>query len=282
MLPPALQSAWKGLLEAFRCVPKPTQSNGCGCKFCISDSKILELLAIPPDQIKDDSDVRRYLANARGTVGTDEDFTFLLPGLARIWAEPEVADEWYQENFWQALQRGEFLATQLSPDLRAAFIDFLRAALLVRLGRGSQLTRIKGSALPHSWAEDLGGFSRVCDSLESLWTFWWRVSSEGHARSVLQYGSCWVFESAANPLFAQIPSGGGGPCLHQLGRGLWRDVNLEFLRKTLNVGYLEAAFEWAIQRLEDHSDKQMATDVLEQLRMDRAGAERRIAAYFEV
>ena len=286
MLPQASQLPWKNLLEAFGSLPKPTQTAGCDCGSCdLPAAKILSLLDVPPEHLEDCRDVRLYLENVRGTVGTDEDFTFLLPGLARIWAEKDLPDEWYQENFWDALAKGEFMATVLPADLRAALNGFLEAAILRRLGLEARLTRIKGVAASHSWSRDLGGFARVSDSLESLWKSWWGVASEGHARAILLYGSHFVYEEPANPFYArQSYNRGGGPCLLELGGSpmvYWRDSNRQFLKTALTVDSLEAVFNRAVQRLVDPEEKRLAAEALDWLVRDREGTARRILAFLE-
>ena len=286
MLPQALQLPWENLLEAFRPFPKPTQTAGCDCGSCdLPAAKILALLDVPPEHLEDCRDVRHYLENVRGTVGTDEDFTFLLPGLARIWAEKDVPDEWYRENFWDALAKGELMATQLSAELRVALNGFLEAAILRRLGLEARLTRIKGVAASHSWSADLGGFARVSDSLASLWSSWWSVRSEGHARAALLYGSHFVYEKPANPFYApQMYNRGGGPCLLELGGRpivYWQDSNRQFLKGALTVESLETVFERAVERLIDPEEKLSAAEALDWLRRDRAGIARRILAFLE-
>jgi hypothetical protein len=286
MLPQALQLPWKNLLEAFRPYPKPTQTTGCDCGICdLPAAKILALLEVPPERLGDSRDVRLYLENVRGTVGTDEDFTFLLPGLARIWAETDLPDEWYQENFWDALAKGEFMATQLSSNLRAALDGFLEASILRRLGLETRLTRIKGVAPSHSWSKDIGGFARVSDSLASLWNSWWDVPSEGHARAVLLYGSHFVYEKTANPYYKpQTYTRGGGPCLVELGgrpKVYWREANLQFLKSGLNVESLEAAFDRSVRRLRDPEEKRLAAGALDWLQRDREGTARRMSAFLE-
>ena len=285
MLPQTLQLPWKNLLEAFRPFPKPTRTAGCECGSCdLPAAKILALLDVAPEHLEDGREVRHYLENVRGTVGTDEDFTFLLPGLARIWAEKDVPDEWYQENFWDALAKGEFMATQLSAILRGALNGFLEAAILRRLGLEARLTRIKGLASAHFWAHDLGGFARVSDSLESLWKSWWEVRTEGHARALLQYGSHLVYEELANPFFERTYSQGGGPCLLELGGRpwvYWRDNNRRFLKRELTVESLEVAFARAVERLVDPEEKRNAVEALDWLKRDREGIARRILAFLE-
>jgi len=286
MLPQALQLPWKNLLKAFLPVQKPTQTEGCNCGSCdLPAPKILALLEVPLEHLEDCRDVRHYLENVRGTVGTDEDFTFLLPGLARIWAEKDVPDEWYQENFWDALAKGEFMATQLSATLRVALNNFLEAAILRRLGLEATLTPIQGVAASHSWSQDLGTFARVSDSLESLWNSWWGVPSEGHARAALLYGSHFVYEKPANPFYVrQSYNRGGGPCLLELGGRpmvYWRDSNRQFLKRGLTVESLETVFSRAVRCLVDPEEKRIAAEALDWLTRDRDGIARRIQAFLE-
>src|SRR2546423_368432 len=102
MLQIQIQSAWKTLVRAFSTVPKPSKTRGCDCSSCLPEDRILALLEIDPDQLSATDDVRTYVFNALGTIGTTEDLTFLLPGLARIWAEmiwESDSNDAYRERF---------------------------------------------------------------------------------------------------------------------------------------------------------------------------------------
>jgi hypothetical protein len=282
MLKSELLGPWECLREVFRTLVKPTRSSGCGCSFCLTEPRILALLDIDADQLADTHDVRVYLENVLGTIGSDEDFRFLLPGLMRIWAEKldqiDPSDA-YREHFWAALARQEFFAVTLAPDLQSAASEFLRTVLLARLGREGPLSRINGQQGPHCWTDDLFGYARVSEDFELLWKEWWAFPKAGHAVAAVQVASCLAFESQNNPIFHKwTPLGGGGPPgLNEIPGPwpiYWIDTNLAFIRRSLTVPFLESALVRASALLQNP----LADAVLDAVRGDADAVAERIRA----
>src|SRR5262249_49079888 len=78
MLPPDVLSNWDRLLGVFQRYPKPTAARGCDCTSCITSERILALLDEDPRRLGATQDVRTYVFNALGTIGTVEELTYLL------------------------------------------------------------------------------------------------------------------------------------------------------------------------------------------------------------
>ena len=280
MLQAQLRPAWETLLRPFAALPKPVSTQGCDCSFCLPEDRILALLEIGPESLTATKEVRSYVQNALGTIGSPEDLSFLLPGLLRLWAEQlwEAGfNDAYREHFWYLLRRGEFLRRGLAPELSRAALDFLRSALFMRLGSETPLQRISGQGSPHHWMEDFREFASSTDGLAELWTAWWALPGPGHAAAALQFASCLIFEPANNPVFHRwTPLGGGGA--PELRATSFTDLNTRFLESTLSVAYLEEALARAVVLFRDAAERRLAEAVLDGLRGDPAGVAARLGA----
>jgi len=289
MLLPELIPSWNRLREAFRPAPKPARANGCECPSCLTEDRILALFEIDPEQMSVTEDVRCYVQNALGTIGTAEELAFLFPALARLWAEKlEEADpdDSYGEHFWDALSRHEFLAVALPDELRSAATEFLRTVLLSRIGREGPLKRIKGLAGTHLWTEEVSRYAQTADDLKLLWKEWWAMPTAGHAVAAVQVASCFAFKDENNPIFHRwTPGGGGGPPVLKPAHGIhfvpWRESNVKSLRRSLTAPFLESSIMRACRLLEDPAEKSLAEAVLEGVRGDPIGVADRIHAFID-
>lgn len=287
MVPSRLDEQWDRFRNAFARVPKPAQAKGCECPSCLSDEEIHALLDSDPSKIVESDNIQVYVENVLGTIGTKEEFAYLLPLLARVWAERlDDPRDAYPDYFWQALIRQEFFATYLSDPLKAAASEFLKAALLDRLGQEGPLRQIKGVAGIHSWLRDLSGYASVADDYHLLWTGWWDMPSAGHAVAAVEFASLLAFEDENNPVFHKwTPLGGGGPPDLRMCGGpwstYWRLNNLTFLRESLTPDFMKISTCRACERLQGQEGENLARAVYEAVLSDRAGVRERIEHLFE-
>jgi hypothetical protein len=289
MLIPEILSAWERLLDAFRAYPKPLSVRGCPCALCLTDDQIRALLNKDQRQLAASGDVRTYVFNALGTIGTVEELTYLFPGLARIWAEKlDEGDhnDAYSEHFWQAMKREDFLAGPLPEPYRTAASTFLRTTILASLEGEGPLHRIKGLSRAHLWTDEMSRYAQASDDFPHLWNRWWEMPTLGHARTAVQYASCLVFAASDNPLFHRwTPLSGGGPPIpdetHEQWWIYWRDANLSFIRSCLTVDFLIASMERARRCVDDPREKQLIDAVLDRVRSSPDALRARIRALSE-
>ncbi len=79
----ALQKSVESVYEAFRDISRPESIDGCPC--CIDEEEINVLLSKPLRELSLD-DLSGYIYSALLTVGTVEDFMYLLPRILEILA----------------------------------------------------------------------------------------------------------------------------------------------------------------------------------------------------
>src|SRR5687767_5717547 len=86
-----MKSGLDKLFKAFQGVRKPEEVKGCSCPFCLSSDEILSLLNVDQLSLTFD-DLYSYVDNVLITIGSPEDFTYLLPAILKVWAEELYSD----------------------------------------------------------------------------------------------------------------------------------------------------------------------------------------------
>ncbi len=244
----------ENLYAAFAGVEKPESAKGCSQGCCMEDDDVRALLDFDQRSLSA-KQLMAYLDGAFVTLSNVREFTYLLPGMLRIWAEEVMKPSGaYTEYFHAALgQRYEevaqlapsFITTQLSPALQEAVIQFMHEVMLNRIGFEESLS-IKGMSTTHYWFRVFAAYGALVPDLETLWQQWWAFPTPGHGVAAVQYASCLIFGRQGNPVFAPWDrnKGGGSPCLWDYDAfndegWLWFSDSREFLEKTLTVRYLE-------------------------------------------
>jgi hypothetical protein len=258
--------------------------------MCLTDERILALLDQDPRTLTATGEVRTYVYNALGTIGTVDELTYLFPGLARIWAEKlEESDpnDAYREHFWGAMKKEAFLAETLAEPFRTAAGAFVRTAILAALENEGALHRIKGISEPHLWTEEVSSYAEASDDFPLLWDAWWEMSTAGYARTAVQFASCLAFTARDNPLFHPwTPLGGGGPPISDEDPRrwsiYWRDANLSFLRSRVTAEFLVTSLKKARNHLQEPGDTDLAEAVLDRVTRSPGEVHARIRSLTEL
>jgi hypothetical protein len=203
---------------------------------------------------------------------------YLIPVLLDAWRrdlfEAEAAGLGaFVEYFWPALQGGQALPT-LSDEQRASVVLFMRDTILDRMDTEDRLAFSGMGASAYQWVRALGSFGIVFPDMQALWTEWWQMKTSGQAVAAFQYASALMYEDKENPIFTPWTpdKGGGAPALWEPEGFLydvgWQEQNLQFLRRTLSVEYIEQGLQRAQRVIENPAAKLIASKVLVDLQLD--------------
>lgn len=189
-------------------------------------------------------------------------FKYLLPICLWAWKRilfGQAPREYgaFEEHFFPALIKQRAVYTILNHDEFESVEDFVIECLLDRIVQETRLCH-NGSSTHnpvYAWFYALSAFSMVFPGIPKLWPNWWTMSHDGHAIAALQYISCLMYDEQDNPIFPPwTPTeGGGAPWLSETGchfyEGGWRPENIEFLKSTLSVSYVEHGLQTAAKKL---------------------------------
>jgi hypothetical protein len=174
----------------------------------------------------------------------------------------------FVEEFWPALLKGAALQKVFSEAERAVFIGYLRDAILERLHAENSLHFSAIGASPYRWVQTLVSYGVLFPDIDLLWTEWWQLKTQGHAVAAFQYASALMYEDNKNPVFDAWTrdDGGGPPSLWECGCQLfdvgWREENLAFLKRTLNVDYVERNLGIALDKIQTGPSREIASRIM--------------------
>jgi len=255
------------LCKAFEKVPKPNKIRGDPLQMDAAEEDIKRLVDTDPRSLRA-KDFKSYLGcDTTGGVG---DLRYLLPTLLRIWSEQLCLQS---SSFIQMLQKQlaskDFLYRRLDEDLRQLVVEFMRNAILERIGNEHALC-IRGRCLTHRWFDVFANHGVITKDIPTIWEELWSMKLEGHAIAVVQYASCLVCREDSNPVFAprSFWKGGGPPILWEYESWgfdeRWKSTNVDFLRRTLSAEYVSAKLKEAARLMSDNHNRQIAQKVLEE------------------
>jgi hypothetical protein len=184
-------------------------------------------------------------------------------------------------QFWPALLEGTALRV-FTPTEHEAFVAYMRNTILDRLDAEQSLRFSGMGASPYSWVQALASYGALFSDVEVLWTEWWQMKTAGHATAAFQYASVLIYEDNANPVFSPWTKdkGGGPPALWECGAMMfnvgWKAKNIEFLKRTLSVGYFEEKIQLALSQIKNPTAKKIASGIVEDFFGQRAHLELRI------
>jgi hypothetical protein len=203
----------------------------------------------------------------------------LIPVLLTAWRRDLFEGEkagfrGFVEQLWPALVKGKAFQV-LTQSERAAIKDYMADSILDRLDVEHSLTFSGMRASPYAWVRALVSYGVLFADIESLWTEWWAMKTQGHAVAAFQYSSALLYENDKNPIFAPwTRDQGGGPLVlwacdgHMFDVG-WRKENLSFLRRTLTVEYIERNLQTALGQIQIESSKDTARRIIRELPSQR-------------
>ncbi len=154
-----MDSSAEELFNAFREVEKPASAKGCSQGCCMEDDEVVALLNADQRSLTA-KQLMPYLDGAFVTLSNVPEFTYLLPGMLKVWSKEMFTKEYesaFTQYFHAALgQRCEevarlapsFIITQLAPALQDAVVRFMHQALLQRIGSEETLL-VQGMSPTH-------------------------------------------------------------------------------------------------------------------------------------
>lgn len=238
------------------------------------DQKALKRLCSPVKKLPNISDLYSYYLHDLNYVSELQPdlFAYLLPFCLQGWHEDLMHGTagGFVEQFHCALGRRPLLEMLLPLRQRSAVFAFLRDSLLESLEQTSGLRFQEESVFRYRMYRRfsyLASYGVIVPDVEGLWREWWEMRSRGYTVAALQYASCLMYPTDANPVFAPwTPTEGGGPpCLWEYDsigfEEHWLPVNVEFLARTLSVDYLHEKIALAVQRLEGEPEHEQAVRI---------------------
>jgi hypothetical protein len=198
---------------------------------------------------------------------------YLTPVLLAAWRKDlfdgdQAGYAGFVEQFWCALLKGSALKSVFTEVERAAFSDYLRETLFERMDTENSLRFSGMRASPYRWIETLVSYGVLFPDIETLWTEWWQMETTGHAITAFQFASALMYEADKNPVFDPWTRGkGGGPPAVWSSSGFmfdvgWNEGNLNFLKRTLSVAYVEQNLRAALDKIEIGRVKEIASRIM--------------------
>ncbi|MEW6735552.1 MAG: hypothetical protein AB1489_29945, partial [Acidobacteriota bacterium] len=303
-----MKSELDELFNSFRNIKKPQEVKGCNCSFCLSSEEITELLNSDQKLLTYDA-LYLYIDNVLITIGSPEDFTYLLPAILKIWSEElyKDCDSAFNQRVHGALireslekyldldideiypvsARDGFLYKYLPEELRKVVLNFMEQEIFERIGRENSLS-IVGRFPSHNWFRVFASYGVLSLDVGRLWERWWSIPTEGHAIALVQYASCLICDKENNPVFAPWDPklGGGAPLLWNYESfyfgEYWMKENLEFLAKRLTVEYLFERLSDAQKQISNPKKKKISEEVRQILERESQRTELRIIELIEL
>jgi len=240
--------------------PRPLPADDVWQKPFDYDAAHLHRLAeLAPDGEADAADLVAYALDFKYEQIQKDLFMHVLPFCLRAWQEdlasPFGRYETFVDEFYPALIRGNVFKTVLAPHEADAVGAFMRAAILAQIDAQTGLS-FKGSKSPvYAWFHAVSTYGLLRPDIDTLWSTWWAVETEGRALAAAQYASCLIYDETANPVFDAWTRdhGGGPPCLwHYRGHVLeecWRPENLDMLQSVLTPDGVRDLLDRSVARL---------------------------------
>lgn len=161
-------------------------------------------------------------------------------------------------DFLTALSRRNWTSVCSLDQVQGTY-DLLVDGFLDRLDRQS------GFFSRTNWIGRFNSYGYILPLIESLWTEWWRLDSQGKAIAALEYvwGLAWPnsegeLPGLGHPFDGSMYFEADGSIY---GRG-WEAANIEFLASILNFDYLVRKVTEAIAILTDESDRSIGKEIL--------------------
>jgi hypothetical protein len=170
-------------------------------------------------------------------------------------------------EFHYGLHRGNVLEKMLSPERRDAVYEFFHDSFSIRLDAERGFDDSGRRLRPFRWIGRFNSLGIVMPRIDLLWNSWWSLDTPGRAVAALQYCSDFMYFEGENPLFQVC-----GPMIWindswklDVAESGWMDCNLDFLRKTLTVEFVNAGVARAVARLKGEPEWDQARRVEDDL-----------------
>ncbi|MFQ4141762.1 hypothetical protein [Chlorogloeopsis sp. ULAP02] len=199
-------------------------------------------------------------------------FKYLFPICLNYWYETLMKNQSAacgDAEFHYSLYRGKILEKMMTPRVREAIYNFFHDGLIARIEAERGFIYTKASTPAYAWIQRFNSIGYVAPIINRIWTTWWKLDHSGKAVSAIMYASGLIYLEGENPIFGMWTpeDGGGGPYLNESDASIydvgWLNENLEFLRNTLSVQYIQKKLKQAADTLQLEPEKNMAYQVAE-------------------
>ncbi len=194
-------------------------------------------------------------------------FAYLFPVCLNFWYSSLMRSQDCAQGdaeFHHSLLHGRILEQMVTPAQRDLIFTFFHDGFLDRLDQERGFISSPVDAPAYGWMARFNSLGLVTPLIERIWTSWWSMQSSGQAVSALMYVSSLMYARGENPIFKVPPNSkvGGVPPLWENDSYIfdtgWLPVNLDFLRRTLTVAYLQQKVKEAAQRLTGEPEAELA------------------------
>lgn len=175
------------------------------------------------------------------------------------------------EYFHRAVSKPQKWEKMVSQKQRKAVYEFFQDSFLDRM-EAERGFIYNGSSTPaYEWIYRLNALGYMGPIIEPLWKDWWKFDHPGKAVSAMMYATGLIYLKGENPIFREWTpqEGGGGPYLSETEQ-IWLPENLEFLKNTLSVPYLQQKMREAAGVLKNELEGGIAA----QISQDAANSDR--------
>lgn len=199
-------------------------------------------------------------------------FRYLFPVCLNFWYDSlmrSTSAELGDAEFHYSLRQGNILEKMLTVSQRAAVFEFFHDGFIDRVEaeRGFIYTGQRTPA--YSWLMRFNSIGLVAPIIERIWSTWWKLDHPGKAVSAIIYATGLVYLKGENPIFSEWTQegGGGGPYLTESDSGIydaaWLPENLEFLKETLSVEYIQGMLKGAAAVLAGEPEAELSMRIAE-------------------
>ncbi len=232
---------------------------------------LLRLVGLRSGERPDSSDLLNYCLDFQYEDVQADLFRFVFPFCLEAWwmdlrgrAQDYKA---FVDHFYPALVRGRAFDRVFSRSESVAVGTFLRGCIIEEIDEQRGMEHRGSRAAPYRWMRAMTTYGVLLPDFSALWWPWWSAETVGRAIAAVQYASCLIYESKANPVFpAWTPHEGGGPphlweFAGHLYEDRWLEANAAFLEAELNVDSVRIVLDRAVRRLALEPELAVATRV---------------------
>lgn len=230
------------------------------------DDQLYALSQTPWERITP-SDLWYYLHDLAYVELQADLFAYLFPVCLNFWYSSLMRSQDCAQGdseFHYSLWHGRILEKMVTPAQRDLIFTFFHDGFLDRLDQERGFISSPVDAPAYGWMARFNSLGVVTPLIERIWTSWWSMQSSGQAVSALMYISGLMYARGENPLFKVPPNSnvGGVPPLWENDSYIfdagWLPINLDFLRRTLTVAYLQRKVKEAALRLTGEPEAELA------------------------
>jgi hypothetical protein len=195
-------------------------------------------------------------------------FNYLFPVCLMDWYGSLMKDESCargDSEFHLALHRSGALNRMVTAERREEIYNFFRDGFLIRLDGQRRLGPPNETGMPYEdrWLLRFNSLGVTMPHIDRIWNPWWSCSTLGRSIAVLKFCSALMYVDWLNIVY--LPPDGSIPKYNSVpplwlndsdiyDRG-WLDENVQFLRDTLSVDFIQDRLNLAANCITEQDDR---------------------------